>query len=428
MMSTYLYLICIILILSLIILSVSKMATSERNTIQQKNCDLYYFDNNATTDVYDREVLDEIIKWTSCGNPSNVLHCAGLASNKKITDCRKIIADDLRVKPDDIYFTSGATDSNNIVIQGIVYHYLEKSKSPITIITSNFEHPSVKNVFQHFSNNDKIEVIFVPIKANPKHKYYGCVDPSDVEKAINNANHKVILLSIMFANNETGAIQNIKEIGEIAKKHKIYFHSDVTQAIGKYIIHPNELNIDSLSFSGHKFHGPKGIGCLYMKKYCNELSPICFGGEQESSLRPGTENVAGIAGMTLALSKVHENRISKTEKLSSLRNYLKDELQKLNVICIEPVNVLPNTLLVILSDINICNKAFARELSDTYKICVGVSSACQTKHTSHVLDAMKIPEKEREKIIRISMSDITTHDQCSYLIKCLSELLRKHRS
>lgn len=388
---------------------------------------LYYFDNNATTFIYDQDVLKEINDWINSGNPSNNLHIAGILAKRKIEESRKIIANDLKVDSTEIFFTGNATEANNILIQGIINKHLKNNTDKYTIITTNFEHPSVLNIFEHFKSDNRIDVVYINIRTNKTDKYYGSIDPEDVENAIKKSKNKVILLSVMFANNETGAIQDMKKIGEIAKKNNIFFHSDATQAIGKYIIHPKELNIDAITFSGHKFHAPKGIGCLFMKQQCH-INGICYGGEQEHQFRPGTENTAFIAAMALALKKSHQNRENKTLALEKLREYIKTELEPLDVICIESkFNVLPNTLLLVLKGIDTCNKNFARELSTKMHICIGVSSACQTKKNSHVLDAMKIDEQNRDKIIRISLSDYTTFGECKYLVKCLKELLLKHR-
>ena len=400
--------------------------SKQKETVEDS---IYYFDNNATTFVYDKEIQNEILKWLNCGNPSNILHTEGMRAKEKIDECRKIIADDLGVFPSEIYFTSGATEANNLALQGLINHQLEKNpKERFTVITSNFEHPSVTNVFTHYNDNKNIDLMYVNIKTNPNSPYYGSIDPVDVEYAISQAPSKVLLLSIMYANNETGSVQDIKAIGKIAKEHKIYFHSDVTQAIGKYVIHPNDLNLDSICFSAHKFHGPKGIGCMYLKKKCDDIENLCFGGEQESSKRPGTENVSFIVAMAMALRNAHTDLKEKNQKLRDLREYFNNELSKLDVFCINPkFEVLPNTLLVILKNIDTCNKNFAKELSDTKNICVGVSSACQTTHNSLVLSAMKIQEFNKNKVMRISMSILNTREECEYLIKALKELLRKHR-
>lgn len=418
-----------ILIFSLVIILIVLAMKTYKITEEFDPNKLYYFDNNATTFIYDNEVLAEITKWINCGNPSNNLHIAGILAKQKIDESRKMIAMDLGVDADEISFTGNATEANNIIIQGLVNKQLSKTvDETYTIITTNFEHPSVLNVFEHFKLNKRINVVYVNIRTNPSDPYYGSINPVDIETSITTSKSKVILLSVMYANNETGAIQDIKKIGEIAKKHNVFFHSDVTQAIGKFVIKPRELNIDSITFSGHKFHAPKGIGCIYKKKQC-DIGGLCYGGEQEHEFRPGTENTAFIAAMALALHKVHLNRDGKTRDVYKLRKYIKSELEKLDVVCIEPkYGVLPNTLLLVLKGIDTCNKNFARELSTNMHICVGVSSACQTTKSSHVLDAMKVEDKNRDKIIRISLSDYTTYGECEYLVKCLRELLLKHRS
>lgn len=388
--------------------------------------EIYYFDNNASTFV-DEDVQQEIKDWLSCGNPSNVLHIAGQKSHKKINECRESIANDLGVNPKEIYFTSGATESNNIAIQGIINNALSKSKTDkYTIITTAFEHPSVLNVFKHYQNNGRINMVIIPIQTNKQNKYYGSIDPFDIERAIVTSPNQVILLSVMFANNETGAIQDLKAIGEITKRHKVYFHSDVTQGIGKYKINPYDMNIDSVSFSGHKFHSPKGIGVLYMRSSCDDFDNLCYGGEQEASKRPGTENVAFIAGISKALSLVHTNRDQKNIDVLYLKNFIKKGLNSKCKYITSKFGDLPNTILVILPKIKVCNKTFAKYLSDHYNICVGVSSACQTGKTSHVLDALKIDNELKDRVMRISLSDYTTYGECEVLINCINKAIDKH--
>lgn len=415
-----------ILIFSILIVLII-ILMSYRININFKNCGdrFFYFDNNATTFV-SQEVTDEINKWLSCGNPSNILHSAGQNAHQKIVECRGIISKDLEVDPEEIYFTSGATESNNIAIQGIVNKFLESDKrKKFSIITTAFEHASVVNIFKHYKENNRLNIIFVPIQTNPLHPYYRSVDPLDVEQAIVTAEHPVILVSVMYANNETGAIQDLQKIGEITKKYKVYFHSDITQGIGKFLIKPSKLNIDAASFSGHKFHAPKGIGVLFMRNTCGEFHNLCFGGEQEASKRPGTENVAYIAGLTKALTIVHFNRQQKNVNMLKLKKTIMSGLMGCEYITSKKYD-LPNTILTVLPPIDTCNKNFAKELSETYKICIGVSSACQTANTSHVLEAIHIEDDKKSRIIRISMSDDTTFGECQYLITSINALLQKH--
>lgn len=397
--------------------------------LNEKLGKIYYFDNNATTFIHEQSVINEVNEWLNCGNPSNVLHSAGMMAKIKLDTCRKKISELLNVDSSEIIFTGGATEANNILIQGIVNEYLEKNPFEYySIITSNFEHPSVLNVFNYYDKHaDRISVIHIPIETRMTSPYYGSVDPKTLDKCIRNLQHRAILISIMYANNETGAIQDMDNIGKIAKKYRVHLHSDATQAIGKFKLSPKMIGIDSMSFSGHKFHAPKGIGCLYRSKNCS-ISQICYGGEQENKYRPGTENIAFIAGMTKAFEISQLNRQRKTIRLYFMRKYLKHHLEKNGVICIEPkFGVLPNTILAVLPNIKTCNKAFARELSQNAHICIGISSACQTGTVSHVLNAMKINKQNRDKTIRISMSDYTSIDECDYLINKLSHLLKNYK-
>ncbi len=394
---------------------------------------IYYFDNNATTLIYDQNVYDIVNKWLSCANPSNNLHTLGEIANKQVLTCHKYIAYDLSVNPEEIYFTGSATEGNNIIIQGIVNESLKKY-SYITIITSAFEHPSVLNVFKNFKNDDRINVIYIPIDTNSKSRSYGLVDLNILQDVLQKESN-IVLVSIMYANNETGAINDIKRIGQMIRDKNLnnpnfytFFHSDCTQMIGKEIIKPKELFIDSITFSGHKFHAPKGVGCLYIRMR-NDKCPIngmCFGGEQEESIRPGTENVAYISALSYALINVHKNRKEKNSKLQKMKKYLVSNLQQLNCLPIIPAKSLNNTILFILPEIDICNNKFCYILSRDFNICLGTSSACQTKKVSHVLSAMGL-EKYKSRIIRLSMSDYTTEDECVYLIEKIKYVLNKYK-
>lgn len=392
---------------------------------------MYYFDNNSTTLIYDENVKNEITNWISCGNPSNILHTYGQLAKDKIDLCRNIIAKKLSVFPDEIYFTSGATESNNISIQGIINNYLNDNKENkiYTIITSTFEHPSVLNIFKNYQNNPNLNIVYLNPELDKNNEYYGCINPDKIENIIqeNHSNSKhVIFISIMHANNETGAINDIYKIGQITRKYGILFHCDATQSIGKYLIKPKEYNIHFMSFSGHKFHGPKGIGCLYMSKDVT-LTNLCFGGEQEFHKRPGTENVANIAGITAAFISSHEDRDDKNKKLYEKKIFiLKNLKNKTNFDIIGPTlqKTLPNTLLLMLHDIKKCNVTFVKELN-TRGICISVGSACQTGKQSHVLNSMNIPEENRIKIIRISLSDYNTIDECKYLVANIIDILKQ---
>ena len=393
----------------------------------------YYFDNNATTLIYNDDVKNEVNKWLSCGNPSNTLHFLGIDAHNQLNKCREEIAKDLNVNPHEVYFTGSATEANNIIIQGIINQNIKKPNQfkKYTIITSEFEHPSVLNVFKSYLNNDLINVVFIPIETDINNKYYGSVNPETL-KTILYQNQNIILVSIMLANNETGAINDIKTIGQIIKlrDENIFFHCDCTQAIGKYIIHPKSLNIDSITFSGHKFHAPKGVGCLYIKNEknkCELTCGLCFGGEQEETIRPGTENLAFISGLAIALKDVHENRKEKNKMILDNKNYLMSEFKKMGCSFINPRHSLCNTIMLILPLLIICNRQFCEIISKNYNVCIGTSSACQTGSISHVLKAMKINDKDKTRIIRISLCDYTTFEECQYLVNAFKDMINKYK-
>lgn len=393
----------------------------------------YYFDNNATTFIYDQGVKDEITKWINCGNPSNTLHHLGQLAKNKLNESREIVAKDLDVNSSEIYFTGCATESNNIIINDIINNWMIHHKGMATVITDNIEHPSILHVLDNMKKNNRLNVIVLKVETNKKSKYYGTVNPKDVEEAIKN-NDNVIFMTFMFANNETGAIQDIKKIGQLAKIYKIFFHCDATQAIGKMIIHPYEYNINAMTFSGHKFHAPKGVGVLFIQGKCDMLDKssvdICNQfktNSQENGIRGGTENIAFIAALAKALKIVHTDRDKKNTKLKALKKYIKDQLEYHDCEIITPENSLDNTLLIILKGISCCNKTFAKELSDKYNISLGVSSACQSGEKSHVLNAMDIKDCYADKVIRISLCDYNTEKEVIYLVKSIVELLNKER-
>ena len=423
-MNIFLLLLIIILIILIILYIYYQM-----NTKFPKE---YYFDNNATTFVYDKKIKDEINKWINCGNPSNILHKLGKDAKNQLELSRQLISEDLNVNKDEVYFTGCATESNNIILTDIINNFLKNGKGNATIITDNIEHPSILHILDNYKQNPRLNIITLKVITDKTNIYYGTLDPHDLEETILN-NENVILISLMYANNETGAIQDIETFGKLSKKYNIFFHSDATQAIGKFVIHPKELNINAMTFSGHKFHAPKGVGCLYIQSYCPMLGKssidICNQfkiNSQERGVRGGTENIAFISAMSLALQEVHKNRIQKNFKLKAYKNYIIKQLEYNNCEVIKPYYSLDNTILVILKGISCCNKQFAKELNDKYHICLGVSSACQ-QSKSHIIDAMNIQDCYQDKIIRISMSDYNTSEEVKYLVSSIIELLNKYR-
>lgn len=388
---------------------------------------VYYFDNNATTPV-PNVIANEMKKWISCGNPSNILYDCGREANKEIALCRKKISDIMEIDPQELFFTSGATESNNLLIKGVAnYFKLKNPSQKIHIITSSFEHPSVLAVCKFLENMD-VEVTYVTPDSSGG-SYHGTINPIDIENSIKN---NTVLITIMHGNNETGALQDLNAIGEIGKKHKIFTHSDCTQTMGKFRIEPKKLGLDSISFSGHKFHGPKGIGGLYVsKEHQSNIIPLSHGGDQENSIRPGTENVSNIVGMAYAYEHTQHNRSLKNKILREMKNRILHELtdKGLNFKILGPLDdkkTNPNTILIMFPDMRGCNQTLV-DVLNRHNICVSVGSACKTKASSkkpsHVLEMFKLTDDEKVKVIRISMSDYTTKNECDYLISNLIEIV-----
>ncbi len=272
-----------------------------------------YFDNAATTKL-DDEVFKEMMPYfiNEYGNASSI-YKLGRNSRNAVETAREKIAEAINAEPREIYFTSGGTESDNTAIRGIAYNYKKKGNH---IITSKIEHPAVLQTCKQLEK-EGFEVTYIDVDE------YGIIDLESLKKSIKET---TILISIMFANNEIGTIQPIKEIGKIAKENNIYFHTDSVQAVGSIKIDVKEMNIDSLSMSAHKFYGPKGIGALYVKKGIN-FQKFMNGGHQEKNKRAGTENVPAIVGMGKAIEIAYKDLEKHTKHIKELRDYYIREVQ-----------------------------------------------------------------------------------------------------
>lgn len=273
-----------------------------------------YFDHAATTATRE-EVLKEMLPYFSLnyGNPSSI-YSIGRQNKKVIEDARQKVAKAIGATNKEIYFTSCGSESDNLAIKGVAYANKERGNH---IITTKIEHPAVLHTCQNLEKQGFL-VTYLNVDKD------GLISLEQLEQAITD---KTILISIMFANNEIGTIEPIKEIGEIARKHNIYFHTDAVQAVGNVKIDVNELNIDLLSMSGHKFYGPKGMGALYVRNGV-KFEKIQDGGHQERNMRAGTENVAGIVGIGKAIELVYENFDKYNNKLVELRDYYISQIEE----------------------------------------------------------------------------------------------------
>lgn len=374
-----------------------------------------YLDNNATTKV-DEEVVKAMMPYFSdyYGNPFS-LHLFGNETGLAVTEARQTIADLIKVKPSEIIFTASGSEADNLAIRGIAKAYKHRGKH---IITSTIEHPAVKNTFIDLME-DGFEVTMVPVDEN------GVMILDEFKKALR---EDTILVSVMHANNEVGSFQPVEEIGKITKERKIIFHVDAVQTMGKVEIYPEKMGIDLLSFSGHKFHAPKGIGVLY-KRDGIRFAKVITGGNQEGKRRPGTSNVPYIVGIAKALKMATENMKEEWVREETLRNYFEDEVSKrIPEIKINGKGArrLPGTSSITFKYLE--GESMLLNLS-LRGIAVSSGSACSSDslQPSHVLLAMGIPAEYAHGTLRFSLSKYTTKEEIDYTIEALVEIIGKLR-
>lgn len=375
-----------------------------------------YLDNNATTRL-DDEVFESMIPFfkEEYGNAFS-LHLFGQETGKAVAEARKKVADVVGALPEEIIFTGSGTESDNIAVRGIARAYKNRGKH---IIVSAIEHPGIRNTCKDLES-EGFEVTVIGVNED------GVVNPEDIRKAIKD---DTILITVMYANNETGAIQPIAEIGKIAKENKVLFHVDAVQAMGKYDIKPKELGIDTLAFTAHKFYGPKGIGALYIRNGVR-IGKVITGGDQEKKLRPGTTNTPLIVGLANALEKQFNNREEENERISKLRDYFEEELLKrLPEIVVNAKNTerLAGTSSVTFKYVE--GESILLMLS-LKGIAVSSGSACSSNdlQASHVLVAMGIPEEFAHGTIRFSLGKYNTEEEIDYTIDTVVEVIEKLRS
>ena len=375
-----------------------------------------YLDNAATTKVA-REVVEAMIPYftENYGNPSSVYSFA--SKNKEtITKQREIIADALGAKANEIYFTAGGSESDNWALKATAEAYKDKGNH---IITTKIEHHAILHTAEYLEKNG-FEVTYLDVDEN------GRVRLEDLKAAIRPT---TILISVMFANNEIGTIEPIKEIGAIAKEHGILFHTDAVQAFGQVPINVDECNIDMLSASGHKLNGPKGIGFLYIRKGV-KIRSFVHGGGQERKRRAGTENVPGIVGIGTAAARAARTMEERTSKEAKLRDYLIRRVleevpyTKLNG---HPEKRLPNNA-------NFSFRFIEGEslliMLDMKGICASSGSACTSGSLdpSHVLLAIGLPHEIAHGSLRLTLSEETTKEEIDYVVESIKEIVTKLRN
>lgn len=372
-----------------------------------------YLDNSATTKVYE-SVKDIMIKVMTedYGNPSS-LHMRGLEAEKYIKQAREDIASILKCREKEIFFTSGGTESNNMAVIGSAMANRRKGNH---IITTAIEHPSVSAPLE-FLENQGFKVTRIGVDEN------GVISADDVKEAICD---DTILISIMYINNEIGSIQPIDEVADIiaAKNPDIIFHVDAVQAFGKLRIYPKRQHIDLLSVSGHKIHGPKGVGFLYVKDKI-KVNPVIYGGGQQKGMRSGTENVPGIAGLSVACTESYRNFDEKIQKITELKDYFTDSISKLDGIRINSRkgnDGAPHIVSVSFEGVK--SEVLLHALEDK-EIYVSAGSACSSNKTaiSNTLKGIGLPEKYLDSTLRFSFSEYTTKEELDYTIKQIEGML-----
>jgi cysteine desulfurase len=377
------------------------------------------FIDNASTTKVDEEVIASMLPYFSklYGNPSS-LHNFGREALEGLNKSRNKVANLLHAKDNEIIFTAGGTESDNIAIKGVVYNHkdIRKLKGP-HIITSTIEHPAVLETCKHLETQG-FKIHYLPVDK------FGLINIDDLQKSLSK---NTILITIMYANNEIGTIEPVKEIGAIAKENNIPFHTDAVQAIGKVPIDVDKLNIDMLSISSHKIYGPKGTGALYIKEGV-KLQSIVHGGGHESGLRSSTHNMPGIIGLGKACELAKKRMTKDIQYLKKLRDYLINNILQIEESYLNghPEERLVNNAHFRFSGIE--GEALLMRL-DENGIATSTGSACSSRKldTSHVLKAIGLGPVESQGSVRITIGRNNTEDEVTHVSKVLPKIVDELR-
>jgi cysteine desulfurase len=374
-----------------------------------------YLDYNATTPIHPK-VLDTMLPYyrDSFGNPSDI-YFFGQETKKATEEAREKVANLLGASPEEIVFTSGGTEADNFALKGVAFALEEKGRH---IITSNIEHHAVLSTCQYLEKGG-FKITYLPVDK------YGWLDPGKVENAITK---ETILISIIHANNEVGTIQPIPEIGEIAERRGVCFHTDAVQTVGKVPVKVDKLRVDLLSLSAHKFYGPKGIGALYIRRGTH-IHPLIHGGHQERVRRAGTENVPGIVGLGRAAEIASREMEGEAKRIENLRNKLEEKIKE-NIPYVyingHPSKRSPNTLNVSFEFVE--GESLLLNL-DLKGIAASTGSACTagSLEPSHVLEAMGVPPQLAQGSLRFSLGWDNKEEDIDYTVETLKEIVGRLR-
>ena len=376
-----------------------------------------YLDNSATTRCAEPVVeLVSHLMTNSYGNPAS-MHLKGVEAERYSKEAKEILGQLLKVSEKELFFTSGGTESNNLAIIGCAMANARRGKH---LITTMVEHPSVSKPMKYLEEQG-FRVTYLPVDEK------GVVSLEALEEAIC---RDTILVSVMYVNNEVGAVMPIEEIARIIRRRKpdIIFHVDAVQAFGKYRIYPKKMGIDLLSVSGHKIHGPKGVGLLYVNEKIR-IVPILFGGEQQRGLRSGTENVPGIAGLAKAAEICYTDFEEKIERLFGLKKHFVEGISTLSMVQVNgPYDETGAPHIVSVSFAGIRSEVLLHALEEK-GIYASAGSACSAhkRTTSATLSAMRLNKNLLDSTLRFSFSAETTEEEIKYCIQTLSEVLPMYR-
>lgn len=380
-----------------------------------------YFDNSATTRVFDC-VKDAVVNAMTVdyGNAA-ARHMKGVEAERLIKEARAEIAKSLKVQEKEILFTSGGTESNNTALNGAAFANQRAGKH---LITTGVEHASIYNTME-FLREQGFEITYLPVDS------YGCISLEELAQAVR---EDTILVSVMYVNNEIGAVEPVEEISKVikAKNPKTLFHVDAIQAYGKYVIRPKKQGIDLLSVSGHKIHGPKGVGFLYIDEKA-KVRPILFGGGQQKGMRSGTENVPGCAGLGAAVREVYRDHEAKIEKLYQIRERLIAGLKELPGVTINGHEGRENAPQIVSASFEGVRSEVLLHALEDQGVYVSSGSACSVNHpgVSGTLKGIGVKKELLDSTIRFSFGLFNEPEEADYCLEVLRELLpvlRRYRA
>lgn len=378
-----------------------------------------YLDNSATTRCYEsvRDVVGKVM-CEDYGNPSS-MHRKGIEAERYMREAKETFAGLLKVQEKEIFFTSGGTESDNLALIGCAK---ANSRAGKHLITSSIEHPAILNAMQHLEE-EGFRVTYLPVDKEGK------IRLDALKEALC---QETILVSIMYLNNEIGSVQPIAEAVRIVKSYNphILFHTDAVQGFGKYHIYPKRMGIDLMSISGHKIHGPKGIGVLYVNEKA-KIKPILFGGQQQKNIRSGTENVPGIAGIGVAAKEIYRDLDEKVAYMRRLKNFFIEEISQMDRVKVHGLigeDSAPHIVSVGIAGVR--SEVLLHALEDS-GIYVSSGSACSSNHPSisGVLRGIGTEKEYLDSTLRFSFSEFTTMEEVEYTLKMLRQyvpMLRKY--